>query len=67
MGWFNRKSDYTPSDNEVRDAAQKLQQGGVRGRGTRRQAERLTRKSGSQADATAGRIMSAAAEYEPKG
>ncbi|GAA1888028.1 hypothetical protein GCM10009837_07330 [Streptomyces durmitorensis] len=59
MGLFTRKDDYTPSDAEVRAAARKLQQGG-----SRREAERLTRKSGSQSDATAGRILSAASEID---
>jgi hypothetical protein len=66
MGLFSRSPQpRTPSEEEVRSAARQLQQGGIRGRGSSRLADRLVGEA-VDGQATATQILSAAAEYEPR-
>lgn len=58
------KQIRTPSDTEVREAGRQLQQGGLLGQGSSRLADKLCERS-PDSRATAFRILSAAADYEP--
>lgn len=70
MGLFksNPKTEpRIPSEEEVHAAGRQLQQGGRRGRGCSKAADRLVKEAGPEHEqVTAMRILAAAAEYEPR-
>lgn len=55
-----------PTTEEIQDAARRLQQGGLLGRGSSRRADKLIARSGENGQAVAFAILDAAVDYEPR-
>lgn len=66
MPMFRSNSNQAPSDDEIHAAAKQLQQGGLRGRGSSRRADKLVARVGDDGQDIAFRIIDAAADYEPR-
>ena len=55
-----------PTPEEIAEAGRQLQRGGLLGRGSPRQANKLVKEAGDQGDKVAWQIMCAADDYEPR-
>jgi hypothetical protein len=63
------KTDGTPTAADIREAGRQLQQGGLLGRGSKRQADKVVKQAksaGLDGRDVAFQILGAAADYEPK-
>jgi hypothetical protein len=68
---FGRKSKTSnaPTADDIREAGRQLQQGGILGRGSKRQADKVVQRAeaaGLDGREVAFQILGAAADHEPK-